>query len=170
MKQLSIHGPKRKALRKNKKGGIEGLPLQLMIIIMIATLGTAIMVGWMGNIEEPHSIGKVMVDSGEIDLTRSSTVNGAYGNAGSVYYSNEEVIISVFDQSGNPLPDATVVLTGLGVSDANGKTVHGTTNDDGLVVLKNFKLRMTGHVGYIGVEVSKPGYGENSSCKITVVA
>jgi len=170
MKQISIHGLKRKALRKNKKGGIEGLPLQLMIIIMIATIGTAIIMGWMGNIEEPHSIGKVVVDSGEIDLTRSTMTTGTYGNAGSVYTSNEEVVISVFDQNGNPLPDATVVLTGLGVTDSNGKTVHGTTNADGLVVLKNFKLRMTGHVGYIGVEVSKPGYGENSSCKITVIA
>ena len=170
MKQISIHGLKRKALRKNKKGGIEGLPLQLMIIIMIATLGTAIIMGWMGNIEEPHSIGNVVVDSGEIDLTRSTTVSGTYGNAGSIYNSNEEVVITVFDQSGNPLPGATVVLTGLGVTDSNGKTLHGTTNSDGIVVLKNFKLRMTGHVGFINVEVSKPGYGENSSCKITVVA
>jgi hypothetical protein len=41
MKPISIHRIG-KALRKNRKGGIEGLPLQLMIIIMIATLGTAI--------------------------------------------------------------------------------------------------------------------------------
>lgn len=40
-------------------GGIEGLPLQLMIIILVATMGTAIIVGWMGSIETPQSIGSV---------------------------------------------------------------------------------------------------------------
>lgn len=35
-------------------GGIEGLPLQLMIIILVATMGTAIIVGWMGSIETPN--------------------------------------------------------------------------------------------------------------------
>ena len=36
---------------KEDSGGIEGLPLQLMIIILVATMGAAILVGWMGNIE-----------------------------------------------------------------------------------------------------------------------
>ena len=171
MKQLSIHRTG-KALRKNRKGGIEGLPLQLMIIIMIATLGTAIIVGWMGNIEEPQSISKVDVDSGEIDLTKSSSVyaSTSTGNFGSYYYPTKDVVITVYDQNGNPLPDATVVLTGLGVTDSQGHTVHGNTDDNGMVVFKNIRLKMNGHVGYIDVEVSKSGYGENSSCRITVLA
>lgn len=40
-------------LKNDRSGGIEGLPLQLMILILIATLATAIIIGWMGNIEEP---------------------------------------------------------------------------------------------------------------------
>ena len=173
MKLKSVHKEIRKALRKNRKGGIEGLPLQLMIIIMIATLGTAIIVGWMGNIEEPQSIGKVVVDSGDIDLTGSSPVyssNNALGSNNNTYRSNETVVITVYDQSGNPLDGATVVLTGLGVTDSNGNTAHGTTNDDGTGTFSNLKMKMTGHVGYITVEVSKSGYGEDSSCRITVIA
>lgn len=170
MKQLSIHGLG-KALRKNKKGGIEGLPLQLMIIIMVATLGTAIIVGWMGNIEEPHSIGKVTVDSGPIDLTGSnSTYTSGTRASSSVYYTTDDIVITVYDQSGNPLADASVVLDGLGITDSKGKTVYGTTDIDGTVVFENLKLRMTNHVGYIDIEVSKSGYGENNSCKITVIA
>ena len=172
MKLTGIHRTS-KALRKNRKGGIEGLPLQLMIIIMVATLGTAIIVGWMGNIEEPHSISRVEVDSGEIDLTG---INSAYSNnttirgTGNIYCPSEDVIISVYDQNGNPLSGATVVLSGLGVTDSNGNTAHGTTDDNGTVTFSDLKLRMTGHVGYITVEVSKSGYGENSSCRITVIA
>ena len=167
MKHISIHGIKR-ALRKNKKGGIEGLPLQLMIIIMVATLGTAIIVGWMGNIEDPHSIGKVTVDSNEVRVTHSP-YSPQYGS--SYYYcTTDDVIISVYDQSGNPLEGATVVLQGLGVTDSDGNTVYGNTDSDGVVVFKDLRLRLTGHVGYIDVKVSKSEYGENSTCKITVIA
>ncbi len=171
MKQLSIHRTG-KALRKNRKGGIEGLPLQLMIIIMIATLGTAIIVGWMGNIEEPHSIGSVDVESGDLDLTKvnSTYSTTASGSFGSYYRSNEDVIITVYDQSGNPLSDATVVLSGLGVTDSEGNTVHGNTDDEGRVVFNDLRMRMNSHVGYLTVEVSKSGYGEDSSCRITVIA
>ena len=165
MKQIRIHGL-RKALKKNRKGGIEGLPLQLMIIIMVATLGTAIIVGWMGNIEEPHSINKVEVDSGSIDLSGRDVVR----SAGSVYSTGEDVVISVYDQSGNPLEDATVILTGLGVTDSEGRTPHADTDSNGMVTFKDLKLRMTGNTGFIDVEVAKSGYGENSSCRIVVVA
>ena len=163
MKQIRIHGLG-KALRKNRKGGIEGLPLQLMIIIMVATLGTAIIVGWMGNIEEPHSINKVEVDTGEIDLTYNAV------KSGNIYTTDEDVIISVYDQSGNPIEGATVVLSGLGVKDSDGRTAHADTDSDGMAVFKGLKIRMSGNTGYIDVDVSKSGYGENSSCRITVIA
>ncbi len=42
MKQITLFRTKRKAMRANKKGGIEGLPLQLLIIIVVASLGLAI--------------------------------------------------------------------------------------------------------------------------------
>ena len=171
MKPKSIHGTKRTALRKNRKGGIEGLPLQLMIVIMVATLGTAIIIGWMGNIEEPDSISKVEVVSGEIDLSKTSSTYGTTsGSYGSYYTTTKDVAIVVYDQDNNPIPGATVVLTGLGITDSQGKTVHGDTDDNGSVVFKNLRLRMNGNIGYIDVNVSKAGYGENSSCRITVVA
>lgn len=160
MKLISIHKIGRKALKKNKKGGIEGLPLQLMIIIIIATLATSVLVGWMGNIETPTSIGDVTVDSGEATIR----------TLGSNQYVDETVKITVYDQDGNPLKDATVVLTGLGVTTSLGKTVHGTTDANGQVSFSNLKLKFNGHVGYIDVLASKAGYGEDSSCRITVVA
>ena len=138
------------------------MPLQLMIIIMVATLGTAIIIGWMGNIEEPQSISKVTFDGDRIDLTGSGS--------GPLYTTSDVLVISVFDQNGDPISDATVVLTGLGITDKDGRTVCGSTDSNGNVTFSDLKLRITGHVGYIDVEVSKSGYGENSSCRITVVA
>ncbi|MBQ3736400.1 MAG: hypothetical protein II855_05650 [Candidatus Methanomethylophilaceae archaeon] len=42
MKQITLFRTERKAMHKNRKGGIEGLPLQLLIIIVVASLGLAI--------------------------------------------------------------------------------------------------------------------------------
>ena len=53
MKQRCVFIRNKRKLHTNKKGGIEGLPLQLLIIIVIASLGLAMMVGWMNNIDEP---------------------------------------------------------------------------------------------------------------------
>ncbi len=150
-----------KDLRKNKKGGIEGLPLQLMILIIIATLGTAVIVGWMGNIETPQSIGDVTVDTGDVRLT-GTPYGGYYGINGSI-------TISVTDQDGNPLDDASVVLTGLGIKDSRNDTVYGSTDKNGCVTFSSLKVKMTGTVGFVTVDVSKAGYGEDSSCRITVI-
>ena len=169
MKPISIHRIG-KALRKNRKGGIEGLPLQLMIIIMIATLGTAIIVGWMGNIEEPHSIKEVVIENDCIDLTKDRTTSSSYSQGVSYRTVGQDIVITVFDQNMNPLPGATVVLDGLGIVDKDGHTVHGTTDDSGSVTFSGLKLKMTGHTGFVDVEVSKSGYGENTSCSIFVIA
>ena len=82
-------------IRTDRRGGIEGLPLQLMIIILVATMGTAIIVGWMGNIETPHAIGDVETPGPIIDAS-GGTVDGFY--------------VEVRDQDGDYLKDAAVVF------------------------------------------------------------
>jgi len=41
--------------------GIEGLPLQLLIMVVVAGLGLTVIVGWMNSISAPHSIGDIIV-------------------------------------------------------------------------------------------------------------
>lgn len=145
-------------LRKNKKGGIEGLPLQLMIVIVVATMGTAILLGWMGSIDTPKSIGGVEVVSGDIILDGVRTSNG-------------HAEIYVTDQSGNPLAGATVILSGLGVTNSNGKTAYGITDSQGYVEFKNLKITLRGSShGFITVNVSMSDYGENNSARIAVIS
>jgi hypothetical protein len=153
----------RKHLRGNRRGGIEGLPLQLMIVLIVATMGTGIIVGWMGSIETPHSIGDVSVESGDIILEQRS---------GSLRYTNEgSVEIYVSDQDGNPLAGATVVLTGLGVENSDGTTAHANTDEGGFANFENLNVKIRGAtVGYISVNVSMSGYGEDNSTRIAVIA
>lgn len=145
-------------LRKNRKGGIEGLPLQLMIVILVATMGTAILVGWMGNIETPKSIGDVEVVSGDIVMNGPRTTDG-------------HIEIYVTDQNGNPLAGATVILSGLGVTDNTGKTAHAVTDSEGRAEFNNLKISLRGaNHGFINVKVSMSDYGENNSARVAVIA
>jgi len=150
-------------LRKSKEGGIEGLPLQLMIIILVATLGTAIIIGWMGALETPHSIGSVNVESESILLEEAS---------GSERYTYTGYVrICVTDQNGDGLAGATVVLSGCSVMTSSGGTVHGVTDAHGYVEFDNIHVSLRGSkIGFITVDVSLSGYGTNSAARVTVVA
>ena len=150
-------------LRKNRAGGIEGLPLQLMIVILVATLGTAIIIGWMGSLETPSQIGSVNVDSGDITLNLTS--------GSEKYTTTGYAKIYVTDQNGNGLSGATVVLTGCGIVTKAGGTVYGTTDAKGYVEFKDLRVSLRGQkIGFVTVEVSKSGYGTDSSARIAVIA
>jgi len=145
-------------LNSNKKGSIEGLPLQLMIMIIIATMGTAILIGWMSNIDTPKHIGGVEVVSGDIVLNGNSTTNGY-------------IEVYVTDQNGNPLSGATVVLSGLGVADKNGKTAYANTDSMGRAVFDGLKITLrNSEIGFINVNVSMPEYGENNNTRVAVIS
>ena len=138
MKQISDF--RRRKLSRNRKGGIEGLPMQLMIIIVVAGLGLALMVGWMGNIEAPKSIEDV-----EVDYTKSG--NGY------------EVNVKVYDQDGYGLEGADVIITGLGArsSEFGSGVPVGKTGSDGSVSIPVY-LNNIHSYGYIDIEISKPNY------------
>lgn len=153
-------------IRKDNEGGIEGLPLQLMILILIATLATAIIIGWMGNIDTPDSIGDVTVD---VDSVQAVSGNGGYCTI------KETFNVYVVDQDGNPLEGAIVSLSGNGIQKNNGSTAYETTDKDGKVTFNGsynnkLKLKTSSDISYVTINVSKSGYGEDSTCKLIVIA
>jgi protocatechuate 3,4-dioxygenase beta subunit len=134
-----------------------------MIIILVATLGTAIIIGWMGSLETPQSIGSVDVEVENIPL---NDISGSERFTDTGYAK-----IFVSDQNGNGLAGATVVLNGCNAVDAEGKTVYGVTDASGYVEFDNIHASLRGaKVGHITVEVSKSGFGSNSSARISVIA
>ena len=153
----------RKSIKRNKDGGIEGLPLQLMVMVLVAGLGTTVIMGWMSSIETPPSIAVVHCVQGEVRLTSIS--NG--------YPSGTNIMLTIFvsDQDGNPIPDASVMLSGANVKTSSGNTVYGKTGLDGKVAFTGLKVSLIGkNVGYITVSVSKAGYGTNDVTRIPVIA
>jgi hypothetical protein len=87
--------------RTNDSGAIEGLPLQLLIMVIIAGVGIAIVIGWMSF--SKTDVGSVSADPNTIEVTKAG------GTA------NKTITITVLDQNNKALKDATVKISGCGV-------------------------------------------------------
>ncbi len=124
----------------DNRGGIEGLPLQLMITILVATLGTAIILGWMAGIESPHYIGEIETDKAIVEQDGS-------------------LEITILDQDGNPLADVAVVLSGCGC------TAYGTTGKDGKIAFGDLSCTRSGK---LTIDASHSDYGEKRATVIVV--
>jgi hypothetical protein len=153
----------RMSLRNDCSGGIEGLPLQLLIMVVVAGLGLTIIVGWMNSISTPHSIGDVFVSPSEI-LVYDTDCDGLYTR-------NDLVMtITVTDQSGDRLEGATVVLEGANIKTKDGGPVRGVTDSHGQLVLTGLSVESFGtRLTTITVTVAKGDYGIDSSYEIPVI-
>lgn len=153
-----------KNIRKDKGAGIEGLPLQLMIMVVVAGLGTAIIFGWMGSIETPNGIGSVYSNPSEIILTDGDD-DGVYMNSGIA------MTITVLDSKGEGVSGATVVLDGCDVRTSQGKQVHGVTDGTGKVEFTGLSASQAGRtVGFITVSIIKNGMGEDNTLIVPVIS
>ena len=157
-------------LKTDRKGSVEGIPLQFMIMMIVAVAAVGILGGWMANISTPQSISDVEVSSGVASCESDGSLS--------------DIVILVRDQDGNPLDGATVILEGLGIQmfvDTNG---NGTidvdetektkaviqTGEDGKADFTGLSITPPkGGFGSITVNVMKSGYGEFNSTEIVVV-
>lgn len=108
-----IHDIRRKHLKEDRLGGIEGLPMELLIILVVASVGIALIIGWMGNLDDnvPLSYGDVSSDVTMITVTD----NGYVLNGGTEVLKEFPVDITVTDSAGDGIRDAVVKLSGLGI-------------------------------------------------------
>jgi hypothetical protein len=150
-------------LGRDCEGGIEGLPLQLLIMVVVAGLGLTIIMGWMNSISAPHSIGEVFVSPSEI-VVRDADSDGIYTAEGVL------MTVTVTDQSGDRLEGATVVLEGANIRSSTGESVRGVTNSRGQVLFTGLVVEQFGSkLSTITVTVAKGDYGIDSSYEIPVV-
>jgi len=121
---------------RDESGSIEGLPLQLMIIGIIASLGTAVIVGWISSIEAPVYIGQVETDPREIAV---------YDEDGDGVYeaSLDELRVRVLDANGNPVEGASVLCEGASIDNEHHR-LYGSTDASGEVVFRDMAVKITG--------------------------
>jgi len=153
----------RRGLVGNQAGGIEGLPLQLLIMVVVAGLGLTIIMGWMNSIAAPHSIGDVFVTPSEITV---------FDDDGDGVYTNDGVAITVTvtDEKGDRLEGATVVLEGANVKGGDGAVARGVTNSNGQVLFQGLNVESFGSkLTTVTVTVAKGDYGIDSSYEIPII-
>lgn len=138
-------------LRRDIRGGIEGLPLQLMIVILVATMGTAIIVGWMGNIDAPHSIGDVEVSDSYVEA-ENGIISG--------------FTVEVRDQDGEYLENAVVVFPNNYVTmttEEGSEPATAMTGPNGKAVFGDLAVDSNGtELLTLDILVYKSGYGEKT--------
>lgn len=150
-------------IRRDLEAGIEGLPLQLLIMVVVAGLGLTIVMGWMNSISTPKSIGDVFVTPGEI-FVHDDDGDGLYTRYGLT------ITVIVTDQGGDRLDGATVLLEGANVRTSDGDPVRGVTEDGGQVVFTDVCVEQFGsRLSTITVTVAKGDYGVDSTYEIPVV-
>jgi hypothetical protein len=154
----------RTQFKKDRSGGIEGLPLQLMIMVLIAGIGSAVLLGWMSNLNAPQSIASVTASPIEIVAHD--------GNGDGIFEArNVDITITVSDGKGDPVTGATIVLDGCNIAKSDGTRPYGTTDSSGRMALSNLQLTQTGKaVGFVSVTVTKSDYGTDTSLSIPVIS
>ena len=155
---------KRKTIKNDWRGGIEGLPLQLMIMVVIAGIGTTVILGWMSGLQPPSTIASIHTYPGEIVLTDSDG-DGIF-QAGDI-----TIQITVLDTGGNGISGATVLLEGASICyQSTDGTVHGVTDSAGKLILSGLKASLAGEqMGFITVTVIKSGYGSEGGVQVPVI-
>ena len=149
-------------MARDKNGGIEGLPLQLMILVLIAGVGMAIILGWMGNLSPPSTIAVANASPSEITLSDADS-------DGIFTVDEVSLIISVQDQNGNPVPGASVLLSGSGVATEEGKAPHALTDGEGKASFHGLSVQHAGRsVGFVTVTVIKSGFASSGTVTIPV--
>jgi len=140
-------------IRRNENGGIEGLPLQLLIVVIIASVGIAVVLGWMGSIDEVKTIKTINVDPDGITVAKTT---------------GEKTVttftVTVYDGDDNPIDNVALVLSGAGVTET------AFTNQDGSFSWSNLLVTLPDGIdlGEISITAQKGDYGEKST-SVTVL-
>lgn len=159
---IATNKKRQKNIKRDDGAGIEGLPLQLMVLVLIAGVGTAVMMGWMNGLSAPSSIGSVHADTDQIVL-QDPDHDGTFTGDG------VQITITVLDQNGDTVEGVTVVLSGCQVTDGNGRAPHGVTDEDGEVRFSHLDVASYGGMAFVKVTAAKSGMGTDSSTSIPVV-
>jgi hypothetical protein len=139
---------------RDETGGIEGMPLQLMITVIVAGLVLAVVLGWVLTIQSPSVIKSVSTDPASVDL----------GNIPEDLAASKTVTIRVtpYDAEGAPIRDAVVTAEG-----AIARTVVAFDKDDGasdgtVTLTVRAHLAPAVNVGELSLTIQKAGYPSKS--------
>lgn len=119
---------------RDESGGIEGMPLQLMILVIVAGLTLAVVLGWTLSIQGPSVISSVSTTPATVELGATPEDQVASRTV--------TIQVSAFDGKAQPVRGIVVTIRG-----AVDKAYVAQDGDDGAV---------DGTAAFSGVRVSLP--------------
>lgn len=158
----SIFMSRMKRISRDQNASIEGLPLQLMIMGIIASLGTAVIVGWISSIQTPTCVGYVEFNPEEIRVTDED-------GDGIFETTVDKLTLRVVDTGGNPVKNANILLEGTSICNEHHR-LYGKTNDDGLLLFEDVAFQVVGdRTTTVTVSVSGQGITSDYWAEIIVL-
>jgi hypothetical protein len=153
-----------KRIRNDEEAGIEGMPLQLMIIVLVAGVSMAIILGWTSGLNAPQTIASVTSHPYEVEVTDGDG-DGLFTAEGVSFD------ISVSDAEGKPVEGASVILEGGCAIAQGGGTPHALTDSKGVASFSSLSVHKYGSsVGFITVTVVKSNCASTASLTIPIIA
>lgn len=147
--------------------GLEGMPLQLLIISIIAAVVIGVVLGWLYLIPEQEVVRDILItaDGSPLPNLRLTDSDGdGISSADDIAFN-----VSVKDQNRDPIPGATVVLSGSGVQASDGGTAVAVTDADGIAAFSDLHVEVPkGQTSAISISVEKPDF-TGSTTKLPVV-
>ncbi|MFO7792020.1 MAG: hypothetical protein R6W73_03450 [Candidatus Saliniplasma sp.] len=139
-------------MNKNRKnlsndGALEGLPLYLILLVVIAGVGTAIIIGWMTSAESTE------LDSIEIDED-DRTINTSSG---------QHIDVTAYDRDGNGLEGVVITLEGCDVVES------GETGSDGTITFEGINPSLPQNQNFGEIEVTAKFTGDVTNVKNAVI-
>ncbi|MDG6220629.1 MAG: hypothetical protein QCI38_04180 [Candidatus Thermoplasmatota archaeon] len=95
------------SLKKSKSGALEGLPLYMVILVVIAAVSMVVLLGWMSGTQS-RDLDKIVIEP-----------NDAKDGI------DTRVVVSAYDSSGNKLEGVIITLDGCGVHMVKQTTSRG---------------------------------------------
>ena len=130
------------------------MPLQLLIIVVVAVMALGLIMSWMDSIDEPPKSIKVVdieIDAAyeDIDLSRGTP---------------DEIRVTVYDQELKKVDGAVVTLEGCGFDEISARTGSGD-QDAGTAVFDGGKVSLPSGIrtGEIKVTVKKASYATRTT-------
>jgi hypothetical protein len=125
-------------------GAIEGMPLQLLIMVIVAVIVLGIIGGWLFILRDTDpTIDKIIVNPDEVTLRRAEVPS---------------IKISVIDTDGNLVSGVVLLIEGCGI-----ELVEELDSGEEEISLKGITLPYNRPTGYLSIIAQKSGMGTRTA-------
>lgn len=140
-------------MNKNRKklsndGALEGLPLYLILLVVIAGVATAIIVGWMSSAQSTE-LDNIEVDEDDRVISTASGQN---------------IDVTAYDRDGNGLEGVFVTLEGCDVVES------GETDADGTYTFEGIDPQLSQNQNFGEIEVTARYTGDVTTVRTAVIS